>query len=65
VGFGLVAGAVLARLHGRLDEACRLAQRAHDISAQLGDSYVRGTPRPNSPGLPSGWATWRLPAIVR
>jgi predicted ATPase len=24
-----------------------------------------GTPRPNSPGLRSGWATWRLPTIVR
>ena len=42
VGFGLVAGAVLARLHGQTDEARQLAQRAHDISAQMGDSYVRG-----------------------
>ncbi len=41
VGFGLVAGAVLARTHGRMDEARRLAQQAHDISTGMGDSYVR------------------------
>jgi predicted ATPase len=41
VGFGLVAGAVLARIHGRIDEARRLAQQAHDISTRMGDSYVR------------------------
>jgi len=32
IGFGLVAGAVLARLHGRTDEARRLAQRARGAS---------------------------------
>jgi hypothetical protein len=42
VGFGLVAAAVLARMHGRMDEARSLAQQAHDLSAQMGDSYVRG-----------------------
>jgi len=41
VSFGLVAGAVLARIHGRMDEARRLAQQAHDISTRMGDSYVR------------------------
>ena len=41
VSFGLVAGAVLARIHGRMDEAWRLAQQAHDISTRMGDSYVR------------------------
>jgi predicted ATPase len=41
VGFGLVAGAVLARIHGRMDEARRLAQQAHDMSTRMGDSYVR------------------------
>jgi ATP/maltotriose-dependent transcriptional regulator MalT len=41
VGFGLVAGAVIARIHGRMDEARRLAQQAYDISTQVGDSYVR------------------------
>jgi ATP/maltotriose-dependent transcriptional regulator MalT len=42
VGFGLVAAAVLARMHGRMDEARRLAQQAHDLSVQIGESYVRG-----------------------
>jgi predicted ATPase len=42
VGFGLVATAVLARMHGRMDEARRLAQQAHDLSVQIGESYVRG-----------------------
>jgi ATP/maltotriose-dependent transcriptional regulator MalT len=41
VSFGLVAGAVLARIHGRMDEARLLAQQAHDISTRMGDSYVR------------------------
>ena len=41
VGFGLVAGAVLARVHGRLDEARRLAQEAHDLSTRIGEWYVR------------------------
>ena len=41
VSFGLVAGAVLARIHGRMDEARRLAMQAHDISTRMGDSYVR------------------------
>jgi len=41
VSFGLVAGAVLARIHGRMDEARPLAQQAHDISTRMGDSYVR------------------------
>lgn len=40
VGFGLVAGAVLARVHGRMDEAQRLAQAAHDLSTRIGESYV-------------------------
>ncbi len=42
LGFGLVAGALLARMHGRLDEARRLAQQAHDLSVQIGESFVRG-----------------------
>jgi ATP/maltotriose-dependent transcriptional regulator MalT len=42
VAFGLVAGAVLARTHGRMDEARRLAQRAHDMCTEMGDSYLRG-----------------------
>jgi hypothetical protein len=42
VAFGLVAGAVLARIHGRMDEARRLAQQAHDICTEMGDSYLRG-----------------------
>jgi predicted ATPase len=41
VGFGLVAGAVLARIHGRLDEARRLGQEAYDLSNKIGESYVR------------------------
>jgi predicted ATPase len=41
VSFGLVAGAVHARIHGRMDEARLLAQQAHDISTRMGDSYVR------------------------
>jgi hypothetical protein len=42
VGFGLVAAAVLARVHGRMEEAQRLAQQAHDLSVQIGESYMRG-----------------------
>ncbi len=42
LGFGLVAAALLARMHGRLDEARRLAQQAHDLSVQIGESFVRG-----------------------
>jgi predicted ATPase len=41
VGFGLVAGAVLARVHGRVDEARRLAQEAYDLSTRIGEWYVR------------------------
>jgi len=41
VGFGLVAGAVLARVHGRGDAAQRLAQAACDLSERMGESYVR------------------------
>lgn len=41
VGFGLVAGALLARVHGRMDEAQRLAQTAHDLSTRIGEWYVR------------------------
>jgi predicted ATPase len=41
VGFGLVAAALLANIHSRMDEARRLAQQAHDLSAQTGDSFVR------------------------
>ena len=41
VGFGLVAGSVLARVHGRVEEAQRLAQAAHDLSTRIGESYVR------------------------
>jgi predicted ATPase len=42
VGFGLLAAAVLARVHGRMDEARRLAQQSHDLSVQIGESYLRG-----------------------
>jgi hypothetical protein len=42
LGFGLVAAALLARMHGRMDEARRLAQQAHDLSVQIGESFVRG-----------------------
>ena len=41
IGFGLVASARLARLHGRADEAQRLAQAAHDLSTRIGEWYVR------------------------
>ena len=41
VGFGLVAGSVLARIHGRADESQRLAQEALDLSKRIGESYVR------------------------
>jgi predicted ATPase len=41
VGFGLVAGAVLARIHGQLDEARGHAQEAYDLSRRIGESYVR------------------------
>ena len=41
VGFGLVTEAVLARIHGRLDEARRLAQDAYDLSKRIGELYVR------------------------
>jgi predicted ATPase len=41
VGFGLVGGAVLARIHGRPEESQRLAQEAHDLSVRIGESYVR------------------------
>jgi predicted ATPase len=41
VGLGLVAGSVLARVHGRMEEAQRLAQAAHDLSTRIGESYVR------------------------
>jgi predicted ATPase len=41
VGFGLVAGSVLARAHSRNDEAKQLAQAAHDLSTRIGESYVR------------------------
>jgi predicted ATPase len=42
LGFGLVAAALLARMHGRMEEARRLAQQAHDLSVQIGESFVRG-----------------------
>jgi predicted ATPase len=42
LGFGLVAAALLARMHGRMDEARRLAQQAHDLTVQIGESFVRG-----------------------
>jgi predicted ATPase len=42
LGFGLVAAALLARIHGRMEEARRLAQQAHDLSVQIGESFVRG-----------------------
>jgi hypothetical protein len=41
VGFGLVASALLARIHGRLAESRRLAQEAHDLSTRIGEWYVR------------------------
>jgi predicted ATPase len=41
VGFGLLASAVLARVHGRTDESQRLAQAARDLSTRIGESYVR------------------------
>jgi hypothetical protein len=41
VGFGLVAAALRANIHGRMDEARRLAQQAHDLSVQIGDSFIR------------------------
>jgi predicted ATPase len=41
IGFGLVAGSVLARIHGRMEESQRLAQAAHDLSTRIGESYVR------------------------
>ncbi len=40
IGFGLVAGSVLARVHGRMEESRRLAQSAHDLSIRIGESYV-------------------------
>lgn len=41
VGFGLVAGARLARVHGRPDEARRLGQEAHELSREIGEWYLR------------------------
>ena len=41
IGFGLVASALLARIHGRLAESRRLAQEAHDLSTRIGEWYVR------------------------
>jgi predicted ATPase len=41
VGFGLMAAALLARMHGRMDESRRLAQQARDLFA-VGETYVRG-----------------------
>jgi predicted ATPase len=41
IGFGLVARAVLSRVHGRPDEAKRLAQAGYDLSTRIGESYVR------------------------
>jgi hypothetical protein len=29
-------------MHGRMEEARRLAQQAHDLSVQIGESFVRG-----------------------
>jgi hypothetical protein len=40
-GFGLLALSLLMRVHGRADEAQRLAQAAHDLSSQIGESYLR------------------------
>jgi tetratricopeptide (TPR) repeat protein len=40
VGVGLAAAALLARTNGRMEQARRLAQQAHDLSAQMGESYV-------------------------
>jgi ATP/maltotriose-dependent transcriptional regulator MalT len=40
--FGLLAAALLVRVHGRMDEARRLAQQSHDLSVQIGESYLRG-----------------------
>ena len=41
VGFSLLVGSVLARVHGRVEEAQQLAQAAHDLSSRIGESYVR------------------------
>ncbi len=41
VGFGPLASALLARVHGRLDESQRLAQAAHDLSMRIGEWHVR------------------------
>jgi hypothetical protein len=41
IGLGFVARSVLARVHGRAEEAQRLAQAAHDLSSRIGESYVR------------------------
>jgi len=41
IGFGLVARAVLSRVHGRPDEAKQLAQAGYDLSTRIGESYVR------------------------
>ncbi|HET9755279.1 MAG TPA: DUF4062 domain-containing protein, partial [Candidatus Limnocylindrales bacterium] len=41
IGLGLVARSSLARAHGRLPEAKRLAQAGHDLSAEIGEWWVR------------------------
>jgi len=40
-GFGLVASAYVAMIHGRLADARHLAQAAHDLSIRIGEWYVR------------------------
>jgi hypothetical protein len=60
VGFGLVAAAVLARMHGRMDERGASLSRHTTYPPRWATHMYGGTPRPNSPGLRSGWATWRL-----
>ena len=41
IALGLVASASLAHVHGQLQKAQRLAQKAHDLSTQFGDWWVR------------------------
>ena len=65
LGFGLVAAALLARMHGRMDEARRLAQQAHDLSVQIGESFVRGYASTQLARACLGLGDVRLPAMLR
>jgi predicted ATPase len=65
VGFGLVAGAVLARNHGRMDRPGASLSRRTTFPPGWATRTYGCTRRLSSLGPLSGWAMWWLPAVLR